>query len=159
LSPHIEDSQDSPTISDSERGGIDIDFDFEAKEARGCPRKEEKESEVIDGEVLPPEDAPAKNSSAPQKNFDRFFDACAEPRGLKYVAEREWRKLSPDEQQRACERPSNGRTFACSWLRDKAFNLTTSEAEHRHGGRPYGHTYTTNGFARIAREDVMGYAA
>jgi hypothetical protein len=94
--------------------------------------REQATGPIVEGEILLP-DAPT---------FERFWNDCAEPRGPLGFASAEWGKLSPDEQRRACERPSRKGTWVGSWLRGCMFDLPLSIVE-----RPY----STNGFAALAR--------
>jgi hypothetical protein len=87
---------------------------------------------ILVGEVLPPENA---------SSFERFWKACAEPRGPLGFALSVWDKLSSDEQWRACQRPSRNGTYAGTWLRQRAFDLPPSVIEDRP---------SSNGLAAIA---------
>jgi hypothetical protein len=93
--------------------------------------------QIFEGEILLTEGAPA---------FEHFWKACAEPRGPLGFAQAEWRKLSPDEQRRACERPSRNGTWAGSWLRGRIFDLPPNIVERRH---------TSNPFAALAYESML----
>jgi hypothetical protein len=92
---------------------------------------------ILVGEVLPPEDAPS---------FERFWNACADPQGPLGFALSEWNKLCPDEQRRACERPSLNGTYAGTWLRERAFDLPLSVVERRP---------CYNGFAAMVYENIL----
>ena len=91
---------------------------------------------IVEGEILPPDDAPT---------FERFWSACAEPRGQLGFALAEWRKLSSDEQQRAYKRPSRNGTWAGSWLRGRMFDLPPNlvEGEHHIGRRTVGRSLSS----------------
>ena len=127
-----------PTAFEFDGSWSDTDYQQQATPSKvsGCPNRGEPEDScqtpeqatepICVGEILPPENAP---------NFERFWNDCSEPRGKSGFAISEWSKLSPEEQRRACERPSNGGAFAGTWLRNRMFNLAPSSiVEHREYG-------------------------
>jgi hypothetical protein len=114
--------------SSSEEGGYPNGSETDRSDPISSPKL--ANGPILTGEVLPPED----------ESFGQFWNACQERRGSLGFALTEWRKLSREEQQRACERPSNG-TYAGTWLRQRAFDLPPSVIEDRP---------SSNGLAAIA---------
>jgi hypothetical protein len=105
--------------SSSEEGGYPNGSETDRRDPISSP--EIANGPILTGEVLPPED----------ESFGQFWNACREPRGYLPFALKEWRKLSRDEQQRACERPSLHGSYAGTWLRERAFDLPPSVIEDR----------------------------